>query len=62
MTGAAPYVVTDPPVAVEVAVTDSTWPGYATGWRWDRVSVTWRTAPAMNHVGWFDASEVSRVS
>ncbi|MFI5100174.1 MAG: hypothetical protein ACHQE5_06620 [Actinomycetes bacterium] len=62
----APYRTFAEPVEVTVAVTSprypvaGTFPGFALGWRGERVYVQWRTGVAENRFGWHEAAQVVR--
>ena len=66
VTGMTPYRTFPEPVPVTVAVSRPRYPvagifpGYAYGWRGQRVYVQWRTGVAENRFGWHDARLVRR--
>jgi hypothetical protein len=58
----APYRAVDPPVAVLVDDNGSIWPGFALGWRRDRVYVTYNSGVGMRHLLWLHAVQVHRAA
>lgn len=64
----APYRTFPEPVEVTVAITQprypvaGTFPGFAYGWRGDRVYVAFTTGVGEKRFGWLDADDVQRAA